>query len=158
MSAETQEFVKGEFSSVYTAYAADIHNIVVSEVNNPNIPIDEYFQEEVDRFAENTSQRYLRSSRGQLKSVARKAVAQRDTRAEDPIMAIETRLDEWDEKRPDKVADREVVDGESGIATFVYFQGGFKSQWVAIGKNCPYCTSGRELAACGCGVPADDNS
>jgi HK97 family phage portal protein len=139
MSVETQEFVKKEFAGVYTTYAADIHNIVVNEVGNPNIPMDEYFQEEVDRFAENTSQRYLRSSRGQLKSVARKAVAQRAT--DDPIVAIETRLDEWDEKRPDRVADREVVDGESGVATFVYFQGGFRSQWVAIGKSCPYCNS-----------------
>lgn len=136
LSDKTKDFVRKEFAGVYKSYADEIHKIASQEINSIEKP-DEAFGAEIDKYIEHTSNRYIMSSRGQLKSEARKA----EETETDSIEAINKRLDEWDEKRPDKVANREVVDGESGIASYVYFAGGFRTRWVTIGKNCPYCDS-----------------
>ena len=70
-------------------------------------------------------------------SVARKAIeAERD-----PIEAVEARITDWELKRPDKVSNREIVNGECAFAQFVYFESGFETRWVTMGKSCPYCDS-----------------
>ncbi len=122
------------FAAAYDDYAATIYPIAADEVNANLEPTPEY-DDYVNEFIDHTTNRYVGSSQGQLNQVAS------EHRENDPAKAINERLVQWEERRPDKVADREVVDGESGFAQFVYFSAGFRTVWVTLGKNCPYCDS-----------------
>ena len=70
-----------------------------------------------------------------MKSVALKH------RENDVVGAIEQRLKEWEEKRPDKIANLETVNCECGTAQFVYYAGNFRTVWVTFDASCPYCES-----------------
>ena len=122
------------FAAAYDDYAATIYPIAADEVNANPEPTAEY-DDYVNEFIDHTTGRYIGSSQGQLNQVAS------EHRENDPAKAINERLAQWEDRRPDKVADREVVDGESGFAQFVYFSAGFRTVWVTLGKNCPYCDS-----------------
>ncbi len=122
------------FAVAYDSYAETIYPIAADEVNADPELTPEY-KEHVNEFIDHTTNRYIGSSQGQLSSVAS------EHRENDPARAINERLTQWEERRPDKVADREVVDGESGFSQFVYFSAGFRTVWVTLGKNCPYCDS-----------------
>ena len=95
---------------------------------------DEY-QAWIQEYADHSTNRYIESSRGQLKSVALKH------RENDALAAIEERLLEWEERRPEKFASLETVNGEAGTAQFVYYATGFRTVWVTFDKSCPYCES-----------------
>lgn len=81
--------------------------------------------------------RHASSSKGQLLSVARKALEE----GKDPVALIEQRLDEWQEKRPEKVASRETVQLSGAVALLTYRSAGrTKKRWAAIGaETCPFC-------------------
>lgn len=133
---ENRESIRAKIGAVYQSYGLDIHPLAAQEIGEDEEPTDE-FHTEISKFTDNTTDRYIGSSRAQLISVARKA----QEADGDPHEAVLTRLSEWEEKRPGKVADREVVDGESGLAQAVYFAAGLRCQWVAFGDSCPYCNS-----------------
>ncbi len=120
------------FAAAYEEYSQTIYPVASDEVGADPEPTPEY-KEYVNGFIDHTTNRYIGSSQGQLNQVAS------EHRENDAIAAIDTRLAQWEERRPDKVADREVVDGESGFASFVYFAAGFRTVWIAIGDSCPYC-------------------
>lgn len=129
-----KKYIRDKFAGVFAGYGSAIYPVAADEVNAPEDIPDE-FNAYTDEFAEHSSNRYVESSRGQLKQVALKH------REDDPADAINQRLDEWEEKRPDKVANREVVDGECGFAQYVYYAAGFKTVWVTLDESCPYCMS-----------------
>ena len=131
---ENRGKIRKVFAAAYTEYANTIYPIAADEVNYKEDPGAEY-QQYVDEFVDHTTDRYIGSSRGQLVEQAAKY------REDDPAGAIDARLAEWEETRPDKIADREAVDGECGFAQFVYFAAGFRTIWVALGDNCPYCNA-----------------
>jgi hypothetical protein len=147
---KNRDVIRSAFAGVYQSYAAEIFPIAREEVNGKGEP-DEEFSRNIDQFADNTSTRYINSSRGQIKAIARDS--------EKPVEDIEQRLNEWDEKRPEKVSSREVVDGETGIAQYVYFAAGFKTRWVTIGDSCPYCNAlnGRVIGRSGAFLMAGDS-
>ena len=126
--------VRKKYATVYIPFLNEIYPIAMEEINaegEPDALADQY----TDEFIDNSSVAFLASSRGQIKQVARVALEKQ----EDPVEAVEKRLDEWDEKRPDKIAHQETIDGECGGAQFIYFQNGFKTRWVTHGESCPYC-------------------
>lgn len=147
---KNRDVIRAAFAGVYQSYAADIYPIALEEVNGKGEP-DEEFRRYVDQYSDNTSTRYINSSRGQIKGIARDS--------EQPIEDIEQRLNDWEEKRPEKIASREVVDGETGIAQYVYFAAGFKTRWVTIGDSCPYCNAmnGRVIGRAGAFLMAGDS-
>lgn len=54
--------------------------------------------------------------------------------------AVEERLEEWEEKRPGKMAHEEAVHSEGTISRVTYFAVGVVSlEWLAFGENCPLC-------------------
>jgi len=125
-----------EFSGPYMALGSAIYPIAADEVKANEKP-DAQYDQYLDEFIATVSLRYVNTSRNQLKQVARRAEAE----GSDPVEAVEERLDEWDQKRPAQIADREIVDGENGLAQFVFFSNGFRSRWVAVGSSCPYCSA-----------------
>jgi len=79
--------------------------------------------------------RYVSSSRGQLEFVADE---KRQASIDDDLME---RLNEWEQKRPDKIATRETVEASDAFAKLAFLSAGVtKLIWVAQGaKPCPYC-------------------
>ena len=136
LSEDTRDFVEKEFAKIYKSYAVEIYSEASKEVNNTEA-MPATYEREVDRFIENTTTKYILSSRGQLKSVARIA----EESEENSFDAIMQRIADWEEKRPDKVAGIETIAGMAGLSAFVYFSSGFRTEWVTVGKSCPYCDS-----------------
>jgi len=76
------------------------------------------------------------SSQAQLRKVVNTAAME----GEDPLEAIEGRLDEWEEKTPDKVSMRETVRFGGAFARAFFFSAGITTLvWVAGAKACPLC-------------------
>lgn len=83
-------------------------------------------------------QYWAASSQGQLRQIVRNAIAA----GADPLAAIQERLQEWLEKRPEKVAKQHTVEAENAVAKHTWKRGGIKKlRWRASGKNCPYCAN-----------------
>jgi HK97 family phage portal protein len=87
------------------------------------------------QYAETFGLRYSGSSRGQLKAILE------GVPADEVRDAIETRISEWEETRPEKVAKNETVRANNAIARAVFISAGIvKLRWVAQGnKSCVYC-------------------
>ena len=95
--------------------------------------------------------RYAASSRGQLGILAE---------AEEPTKAILTRLDEWEERRPGKVASRELQQVNDGAAKELWKDSGFQTfRWATFGKSCPICRAlrGRTVGTTGSFLEAGES-
>ncbi|KKL84476.1 hypothetical protein LCGC14_1964360 [marine sediment metagenome] len=136
LSESVRKFIEKELAGVYESYADEIYKVAADEINS-QLEANEAFRLEVQNYIKNSTTRYIMSSRGQMKSVVRKAIE----KELDTIEAVELRLARWEEKRPEKESRREIIAGAAGLASFVYFAGGFRTVWVTVGKNCPYCDS-----------------
>jgi len=131
---EFKKFVRERFAGVFAQYGEAIYPLAADEIGTSPDLTDEY-KAYLAEYTDHSTNRYIESSRGQLKAVVLKH------RENDAVKEIEKRLAEWEERRPDKVADLETVNGESGTASFVYLAGGFRTEWVTFDKSCPYCES-----------------
>ena len=91
----------------------------------------------MSRYAEIWATNYARYSRLQLLALMRQAVEEGD----DVLDAVETRLSEWEEKRPYKEASQETVQASNVVAKHVFAAAGItRIRWVNAGGNpCPYC-------------------
>ena len=64
---------------------------------------------------------------------------------------LDERLEEWEERRPGKVALEERVEAASAAAKAVWVAAGFNGlRWVLLGDSCPICQSLRDTV-----IPAD---
>jgi hypothetical protein len=109
--------------------------VAQEEVNSTSDISSQYsnFEREYREYFVN---RHIKSSHGQLKAVVRDAQEAGENEAE----AVEKRILEWEEKRPDKISMRETVRAESAFAKTVFALAGItKIVSVAFGKSCPYC-------------------
>lgn len=88
-------------------------------------------------YAENYGKQHANSSSGQLRKLLERA----NTEVIDPEELITERLDEWEEKRPGKIASRETVELSNKMARFVFVGAGItRLRWVALGnKSCEFC-------------------
>ena len=85
----------------------------------------------VDNYLGALSARYTGSSLGQLRSLLD---------SDDFQGAVEGRLTEWLDKRPNKIGNRETTQLEGYVSREALKQAGVtKFRWVAIGQTCPIC-------------------
>jgi len=103
----------------------------------------------VGGYAAAMAARHVKSSRGQIDAI----VAENQTDIEIPVddaaailaatvLGIRGRVDEWKEKRPAKIADRETVESAGAFGREAYRSfGTTRLIWVTVGKNCPLCNS-----------------
>jgi tetrahydromethanopterin S-methyltransferase subunit G len=97
---------------------------------------DHITTEELQRFAENYLQsradNHLGASKNQLMLLLEE---------EEALEELEQRLDEWDERRADKVAANEAHRAGNAVARTVWIVGGIQVlMWVTMGTNpCEYC-------------------
>ena len=87
----------------------------------------------IDDYLESYSARHIESSLGQLAALVRDE--------ENKEEAIAQRVDEWNERRGDKIADNETVRAGGAIAAFIFLGSGRSAVWRNVGESCPYCTS-----------------
>ena len=112
----------------FMTYAEQVNSAAAIEIGEAAPEVDEFTQSYANAFA----QRYTGSSNGQLQNM-------------DEFEEIEQRIEEWEEDRPENVADRERYQLESAVAAFVFLSYKRSRTWVTAGKNCPACNrmSGR---------------
>ena len=132
------DYVKRQILPPVTALAEAIQAEVSAEVDVEAgmTPELEKFTEE---YAEAFTARHISSSQGQLEQVVNTAY----DAGEDELEAVGTRLDEWNERRPEKIANRETVQINGAVTRFAMAAAGVtKLVWRAAGsKTCEFCQS-----------------
>ncbi|KKK84540.1 hypothetical protein LCGC14_2782330, partial [marine sediment metagenome] len=123
-------FVREIMARPLAAYAEALEPELAAEVmRKPGETVD--LAEQSAFYLPGFEQRHIESSLGQLKAVVREA--------DDPVVAIDARITEWEEKRPAKIAARETVQFNGFLAKAFFVAAGFRLRWRAFGQNCPYC-------------------
>lgn len=126
------EFVARQYAPVIDGLTGAVWAAAVSEVAG-ELEDESPREKWVEGFVAITADREAGSSQGQLL-----ALLEADEERAGP--ALEQRLDEWDERRPGKLAMREVVDASEGIAREAWIAAGIGALiWATQGRTCPLC-------------------
>ena len=132
---ELPQHIKREFSPTFEAYSELIQAEAAKEAGG-EIGMTDDLRAFVDSYVEAFSLRWVSSSRGQLEAILD------DTEPENTLAAIDERLEEWGDKRADKVAKNEVVRSAGAVVVASYIGAGVTlKRWVTVGDNCPFCDS-----------------
>jgi len=128
-----QQYVSEQMRGPLMAYAE-----VVSASAAEEIGAESGMTEEMERFVSDYSDtmaiRHVESSQGQLEALIE------ENQGEELSEVLNTRLDEWEEKRPDKIGLRESVQAGAAIAIATYMANGIKRKvWVCGPSACPIC-------------------
>ena len=120
-------YIKQKVGPVFDSFARAILDTAIADIGED---IDrEDFDAFVDNYISIYSLRHVSSSVGQIKSL------------KDPE-EIEVRLDEWVEKRSNKIANNETVRLSNASFQTAAFIAGFSTVFLTRGvKTCPYCQS-----------------
>jgi len=134
---EHQEFIELHMTPVYMSFAEAIKVEVADEIDIEAEMTPE-MEEFVRAYLTAYIARHVGSSIGQIRKLLREA----EENNEDPAAVLEQRFEEWEEKRPDKIANWETVRASNAFAKAAYIAGGImKLRWDTFGENCPYCNS-----------------
>jgi len=130
------EFISKQVEPAIYALGEAIQAIAADEVNAEAAMTPE-LESFLKQYASVFNGRYTKSSKGQLQALIKEATEKN----EEPIEAITTRLNEWEEKRADKTAMNETVQLSNAVAKVVFGGAGIiRLRWVALGsKSCPLC-------------------
>ena len=111
-----------------------------AEKETKSLRLDSEFTRFVDDYTDRFADRYIESSVGQIRALLKqKRSDETDDKTNDEI---ETRMDEWNEKRPDKIADNETTRLGNAMAQLMFWAAGMSCVWRIRGpKTCPYCKS-----------------
>jgi len=133
---EFPEYIKRQSDPAFQSLMEAIVPIAADEVNGDGIVTSEV-KKFVDEYGKSFMARYTKSSEGQLTYLIQEAIKAGD----EPLPIIEQRLDEWEDKRPGKIAARDTVQLSNALARFIFTSAGIlKLTWVALGsKPCPFC-------------------
>jgi len=131
-------YIKEQLGPVFYSFGEAIRNASEPEIGVEirDQEVVDFITEYIDRYAE----RHIDSSMGQLLSILE---------GEEGVEGIEVRVDEWREKRPDKIANNETARESNAIFQLVAFNAGLSVYWRIRGaRTCPYCRelNGRKVA------------
>lgn len=121
---------------VLLAFADVVLDDAAAEIGSDD-PLADELADFIAGIARAFGEHYAGQSLGQLAQQLRLA----EERGEDPLDAVTTRLDEWGEKRPDKVADVEQQRVLNAVTRERWRRGGVRRiVWVRQGgTSCPFC-------------------
>ena len=142
--ASFPEYIEQKMEPALRSYMNAVIEESIAEIGSDKINLDVEIKEYIEGYA----QRHADGSLGQMTALLEGDLADLDTRA-----------DEWQEKRPDKIADDEVVRASSASFSWVVFAAGLSLTWKIRGaETCPYCRSlqGKRVASGGAFVKAGD--
>jgi HK97 family phage portal protein len=129
---EMAEYIKQKLGPTLESFAQAIADSVLHEIGD-----DKVSQDEIDTFIANYINTYIvrhsSSSVGQIKSLL----------AEDGgLEKVVERVDEWEDKRAEKITENETVRLSNGMFSVVVFAAGMSTIFRIRGKStCPYCRS-----------------
>lgn len=131
LDGKHHDFVVQTMTPTLRAYGEAVHAEVVDEIGS-EVPFED-LEEFVSAYARAMATRHVISSRGQLRALVREG---------DPAEAgdrVRARLDEWEEKRPGKIAFRETVQGGNAFAWRMFKLSGVRfHRWVLVDDD-PLC-------------------
>lgn len=129
------DYVTDQMRPVLETYAEAVWVEAVEEAGGEDEDLTPEAREFMSSYLAVLAQRYVGSSEGQLRALLR------DNPPNEAAEAIGQRLDEWEEKRPDKVASNESVRFEGALARFAWDgMGVTKLVWRTGGTDdCPLC-------------------
>ncbi len=131
------DYVKRQMLPAVTSLAEAIQGEVAGEID-----IDAGMTPELEKFTRDYvdayTTRHISSSKGQLAQVVQEAYEDPES---DELSALQDRFDEWNERRPGKIAARETVQINGAVFRFVAAAAGItKLVWRNTGsKTCPFC-------------------
>jgi len=131
------DYIKEKFGPTFASFAEAIRSASGDEIGVEPEKIDSFLNDFIDRYAE----RHVESSEGQLLALLEE---------ENGMDEIQKRVDEWEEKRADKIATNETTRLSNGVFQFIAFAAGLKTVWQIRGaETCPYCKSlnGKRVAS-----------
>lgn len=129
------EIIRQRFLRLSREYAVAVRRLALAEIDSDHEISPDELAAYVDGMVDAMGARYTGSSSGQLMALIA------ETAGDDLQEVIGTRLEEWHERRPAKVADRESVQQESVLSRWVWAAAGVTYlQWNRRGsKSCPFC-------------------
>lgn len=144
--AEWPTVVERAFAPVVSTYAEAIHDDAAAEIGEEPDAAD--LASFAAALAATYAGSHARKSANQLREVLT------DTPEADQLAAVRTRLDEWREKRPEKIARNETVVVAGAVVRETWKRRGRRTvTWVVSGdRNCPYCEA---LAGRTVGIDSD---
>jgi len=124
------DYVRTKLGPVIRSFSEAIQAASAEEMGI-DIGVSDELETFIDDYINRYSERHVESSLGQLTSLL-----------EDDLEALEERVDEWKERRAEKIATNETVRNSSAIYQAVAFGAGFTTVWRNRGpKTCPFCKS-----------------
>jgi hypothetical protein len=133
---EAPEWMKRTIMPALLSYTEAIQALAAEEAG-AKVGVTTELVKWMDGYADIWARNYTSSSLRQIRSVIRHA----NEEGIDLLEAIETRLDEWEERRPEKVASNEVIEAAGVVSKFVFVGAGIRYLRVVNtgSKTCPYC-------------------
>jgi len=132
---EHGEFIRQRTGPLYQSLFQNARAMLIGDTGTQMN--DDELTRFIDNYFDNLIAGYTLGSTGQLRSVMDRA-QEFDTSPRDAVL---TRLSEWTERRPGKMAREETLRGVNAF-TLVSFQDSQmvrSVRWVAFGDNCPFC-------------------
>ena len=127
--------VRSIMGPVLTAYMQAVRDEASGEIGlkPENAPDLTRF---INDYLDGYTKRHIDSSLGQLRAL----VEENTEDAEAAGGAVDERVDQWGETRPEKIANNESVRAGNAAALALFFGTGFSVSWQVRGaKTCPYC-------------------
>lgn len=129
---EHREFWQRQIMPVLVTYAEQVGAEVSQELGQTPGDVQRFIEE----YAAALAGRESDSSFQQLRALLDEAL----TAEQDPVEAIDERLDGWEETRAGGLARDESNRAGNALAWAFYLAGGVQEmRWVAVGDSCPYC-------------------
>lgn len=127
------EWIARTILPVLLSLGEAVRDVAAQEVGIDPVDTSEW----LSGYAERYGTQHANSSEGQLRALITRA----QTEVLVPYELIEARLDEWEERRPGKIALAQTVELSNKMARFIFAGAGIaRLRWVALGNNsCPYC-------------------
>ena len=126
------DYIKKQVKPIMVSYADVIAQEAAEEVNLKDIPeFSTFMNEYVSSFAS----RYSGKSRAELGEAIQSAIDEN----KDIMVELESKFDDWEETKPQDVADNETVRLGSAIARDIFVAAGFTPIWVSSPNACPIC-------------------
>ena len=131
---EHPQYVEKQITPAIKALSEAIMTESYREANKDAVITDDYSNFVNDLITAFTA-KYVGRSKGQLESIIA------NTQEDELLEALEQRFNEWEERRPNKVATEETVKVNGAVSRFAFAAAGVQwLVWRNMGsKTCPYC-------------------
>ena len=125
------EYIRKQMGEVMSSFQGSIIDQAAGEAGIDAEKILEESKEWINSYFDVYVKRHVGRSTGQINALMDE---------EEGLDLVTQRMDEWIEKRPEKIAVEESVRAANAAAQFAFWTGGFSSVWRIRGaETCPYC-------------------